>query len=60
MSRPLGLLVCGGWKRGGIMVSGLSLEVGGGTITEVENSEGETSLGELLGLLLAALSMPLA
>lgn len=44
MSRPLGLLVCGGRRRGGVTVSGLSL-VEGGTITKVEGRGGETSLG---------------
>lgn len=38
----------------------LELEVDGGTITEVESSEEETGLGEMLGLFLAALSMPLS
>lgn len=49
MSRPLRLLVCGGRRREGIIVSGLSLEVGGGTLTAVESSEEETSLGEMPG-----------
>lgn len=60
MSRPLGLLVCGGRRRGGVMVSHLSLWVDEGTLTEGESSVGETNLGEMLGLFLAALSMPLS
>lgn len=59
MSRPLGLLVCGGRRRGGAMVSRLSLGVDEGTVTEVESIAGETNLGEMLGLFLAALSTPL-
>lgn len=42
------------------MVSRLSLGVDEGTITEGESSVGETNLGEMLGLFLAALSMPLS
>lgn len=41
-------------------VSGLSLAVDGGTITLVESSWGGTRPGEMLGLLPAALSMPLS
>lgn len=60
MSRPLGPLVCGGRRRGGVMVSRLSLGADEGTITEVESSAGGTNLGEMLGLFLAALSVPLS
>lgn len=60
MSRPSGLMVCGGGEMGGVMVSGLSLGVVRGTITWVESSEGGTRLGEMLGLFPAALSLPLS
>lgn len=42
------------------MVSRLSLGADEGTITEVESSAGGTNLGEMLGLFLAALSVPLS
>lgn len=49
MSRPLGLLVCEGWRRGGAMVSRLSLGVDEGTITEVESIGGENIWGRCWG-----------
>lgn len=50
-----GLLVCGADGEEESWLSGLSLGVDKGTVTELESSEGETSLGEILGLLPACL-----